>query len=446
MFRLPTPTIPGNADSKIRTFRTRRLWTLQEGALAQSLYFQFADEAVSFTRLAHQMIASVKGSMRHLAILPEFSKEFLSLSSFFPSASAPAGGNPDLSTLDHALNFRSVSVATDEPLCIGTLMSLDLHEILQVEPKENRMQKVWELIAVKKGGIPTEIMFLEDKRIEAEGWRWAPKSLLQVEKGVQKTVTRMLRWQGSQMSEIDARGLRVQYPGYRITKRESYGDRRPLNPWPRMPRVPEKWLQFRDVETMRWYRITDNKLAVLSQSWTTDEQRREYNESGLFPLHYLADTGKSVLIMNSREGINESVFATITTDEGGIGVKTERQVMVSLLSEEEGYIYDIIESLALRLRDDELTDQHLGIYNDLEKISQGSNDTLAEEMARNQAFQNSLKTLREQIKDMMREVVQSDDKFLAAISTYWGASFAEHLWVLVKDFFSHDLLGQKVEK
>jgi hypothetical protein len=282
----------------------RRLWTLKEGALAQSLYFQFADEAVSFTRLAAQMMASVKVSMRHLAIFPDFAREFQSLSSFFlPSVTAPAGDNPDLSTLDHALNFRNVSVATDEALCIGTLMSLDLHEILQVMPKENRMQKVWELIALKKSGIPAEVIFLEDKRIEAEGWRWAPKSLLHVKKGVQKTVTRMLCWKPSQMGEIDARGLRVQYPGYRITKRVEYGDRRPPNPWPGMPRVPEKWLQFRDAKTKRWHRINDNKVAVLSQSWTMDEQRHKYNELGLFPLHDLADTGKSVLIMNSKEGI-----------------------------------------------------------------------------------------------------------------------------------------------
>lgn len=173
----------------------RRLWTLQEGALAQSLYFQFADEAVSFVSLVNQLIASTKVSMRHLAVFRDFSKEILSLSSFFsPAASSPAGNNPELSTLDHALNFRSVSFFTDEPLCIGTLMSLDLHRILEVKPIESRMQEIWSLIAAKKGGIHAEVIFLEDERIEAEGWKWAPRSFLRVEKGVQKAATRMLRW------------------------------------------------------------------------------------------------------------------------------------------------------------------------------------------------------------------------------------------------------------
>ncbi|TVY20878.1 hypothetical protein LARI1_G001539 [Lachnellula arida] len=426
----------------------RRLWTLQEGALAQSLYFQFADQAVSLQWLADQLLASVKKSMRHLAIFPDLSREFLSLSSFFlPSASTPAGDNPALNTLDYALNFRSVSVATDEPLCIGTLMSLDLHEILQIDPKEKRMQKVWELIAAKKGGIPAELIFLDNKRIDADGWRWAPKTLLQVEIGMQKRATRMVHWQGSQIGKIDARGLRVEYPGYRLT-RAQHGDQRPPNPWPGIPRVPEMWLQFRDVATMRWYRITDSHLGVLSLSWTTDEQRRENNEAGLFPLQDLADTGKAVLVMNSnsKERINKSVLATIRTDEGAIRVKTERHVMVSLLSEEEGYIYDVIGSLALRLRGDELTDQHLKIYKDLEELSEGRNDTLAEQMAGNQAFQHSLKALSEQMKNMVREVVQSDERFHAAIKTYWGESFAEDLWVLIKDFFSHNIQGQELEK
>ena len=34
----------------------RRLWTLQEGALAQSLYFQFADESVSLPQLHAKMM------------------------------------------------------------------------------------------------------------------------------------------------------------------------------------------------------------------------------------------------------------------------------------------------------------------------------------------------------------------------------------------------------
>ncbi|TVY64226.1 hypothetical protein LSUE1_G007607, partial [Lachnellula suecica] len=405
----------------------RRLWTLQEGALAKSLWFQFSDQALSFTQLGNQAMALSKGSVRHSLVLGDFVKEFISLASFFlPSASSPPGDDPELSTLDQALMFRSVSVSTDEPLCIGTLMSLDLHEILQVEPKEQRMQRVWELIALKKGGIPADIIFLEDERLEAPGWRWAPKSLLPVGKALQTPATRLLRWNGSQMGGISPRGLCVRYPGYRLVKRDGYTDGKPLNPWPGMPRLPEDWLQFRDVETGRWFRIADNKLAVLTMSWTTEEERREYHALGLFPLQHVADTAKSVLVLNARDNEKEAVFATVIGEEGGISVKSERQVVVKELGREEGYIYDVVERLALRLRRDEVTDLHLKIYDRLMGDC-ADGDNLKEKLAEDESFQGSLKSLREKMKSMLREATEGDPRLVAAITAYWGGTFTEHL-------------------
>ena len=148
----------------------RRLWTLQEGALAKSLCFQSADQAVPLGGLGGAMINLGNSSLRHKAILTDFVKEFMSIQSFFTT---PNGKLVPLSQLDQSLQFRSVSMATDEPLCIGTLMDLDLPTILRVDPKEDRMQKVWELIAIKRGGLPAQMIFFEEPRVSAKGWRWA---------------------------------------------------------------------------------------------------------------------------------------------------------------------------------------------------------------------------------------------------------------------------------
>jgi hypothetical protein len=48
----------------------------------------------------------------------------------------------DIGLLDQAFQYRGVSVPSDEPLYIGTLMSLDLNAILEAETKEDRRQKV----------------------------------------------------------------------------------------------------------------------------------------------------------------------------------------------------------------------------------------------------------------------------------------------------------------
>ena len=86
----------------------RRVWTLQGGALAQSLYFQFADEALSMNQVA-RVVMRMTGSMRHRA----------------------AFNTSELQGL--------------------------------------RMQKVWQLISTKHGGIPSQIIFFEDPTLAAKG-------------------------------------------------------------------------------------------------------------------------------------------------------------------------------------------------------------------------------------------------------------------------------------
>ena len=186
----------------------RRLWTLQEGSLAKSLYFQFADEAISLRALTQRLL-ELYASIRYQVFTLDATQEIFRLDAFFRSDQHDVpGGWPNLIILDQALQFRSVSVATDEALCIGTLMSLDLAAVLAVRPKEDRMQKVWELLALKYGGISADLIFFEEDRIDAPGWRWAPKSLLSVQKSIQQANVRMLRWTGSQLGQPTASGLR----------------------------------------------------------------------------------------------------------------------------------------------------------------------------------------------------------------------------------------------
>lgn len=51
------------------------------------------------------------------------------------------------------LYFRNVSFASDEPLCLMTLLSLDPTDIITAGPcRQERMAKVWKLVAEKCGG------------------------------------------------------------------------------------------------------------------------------------------------------------------------------------------------------------------------------------------------------------------------------------------------------
>jgi hypothetical protein len=82
-------------------------------------------------------------------------------------------------TLVTALATRTVSVPSDEALCICTLASLSVSEVLAVGPDaQKRMAKVWELLSQKFDGLPAPIIFASGDPMDLAGFRWAHRSLL----------------------------------------------------------------------------------------------------------------------------------------------------------------------------------------------------------------------------------------------------------------------------
>ena len=440
----------------------RRLWTLQEGALAKSLYFQFADQSLSLKAL-HGQLSNMGLEMRHRSFYFDVVHEFLRLASFFYFKQLNVA-KADLAVLDEALQYRGVTVPTDEPLCIGTLMELDLDAIVNVQPEENRMQKVWELIS--SGGIPAQVIFFEEKRIDSPGWRWAPSSFLTMQEGLFRLETRLTRWRDSQLGYLTRLkpdktplGLRVTYPGYRISLRQ-YQDGRPRNPWPEMERISESHLIFRDEETGRWYQISDKKYGLEKYLTTTDsigtglaatdltrtEQQDENDQPKEFPLHDFAYGDGAVIILGKwRVGIlskaqplADGIFARLANKSDiellGRGreilVHTKIHLIVTPLTPEHCYIYDNIEKLALRLRNSSITDDHLAVRKSY------CPDT--------EEFRNSAEALTQNMKDVTKELVDADPRFVAAVNKYFGDGHLDHMWTLVRDWFRNDILGSKI--
>jgi hypothetical protein len=452
------PSSPQSAPEMLSRIFTsswmRRLWTLQEGALAKSLYFQFKDEAKSLNALFFEVLKN-RGDMAYRAVMRDVHAEMLGLMGFFNKIDAPGGL---LALLDRALQFRSVSVPSDEPLCIGTLLSLDLKAILAVEKTQQaRMKKVWELVAEKNEGLPAQILFFEEERLDEKGWSWAPKSLLNNQHTVVTLSTRLTRWADTQRGIPTLRGLRVQYPGYRITCRQEYGDGKPNHPWPGMPRIPEDWLQFRDKKTGSWYRIVGKQHAAISKMLVDSEKRRQYNELELFPLHDIAQTGRSVVVLRQGTELREALFATIEEEntvaeeknegssEMGIAVKTRHHIFIQELRG-DSYIFDLTEKLALQLRADPLTDAHLALHSRLaaNEPDPSSLETMKKLGKDNEEFKASIKGLRDKMKEMTAEVIKSDEKFRQAVRTHFGESFLESIWVLIQDFFNHDIIAERL--
>lgn len=149
---------------------TRRLWTLQEGVLAKTIYFQFADAAVDGDDVFMRLARPQPMSYTKIPIFHSWLEIRLNWNGKFDSSII---GSEFVWMLCRALRFRTTSVSTDEPLCLSTLTGIELKDILRVR-KEDRMRRFWELIPK----VDTSLLYWNGPRLRVPGLRWAPASLL----------------------------------------------------------------------------------------------------------------------------------------------------------------------------------------------------------------------------------------------------------------------------
>lgn len=145
-----------------------RLWTFQEGLLAKQLYFQFTNLAYNLDQGAHRVRSSnnLEPSLKY-----NLENRYSDLRDFRLRNMSTARR---LLAITRTLTFRSTSVASDEALCLTTVLNLDMARILRCPP-EKRMEEFWKMLP----SIPSEILRHNVERLDVEGLRWAPRSLMQ---------------------------------------------------------------------------------------------------------------------------------------------------------------------------------------------------------------------------------------------------------------------------
>ncbi|KAF2670015.1 hypothetical protein BT63DRAFT_423984, partial [Microthyrium microscopicum] len=154
-----------DGDVLLRIFSCRwnsRLWTFQEGALAERLFFQFADGAYDIQAGIDRLQSQPQVSTT-LTIAPSILRHFQSLR-FFRDDKKAWSTSQKLVVLSWALQFRSTSQPTDEPICLFTLLGYSTEEMMATE-KNRRMQ------------------FFCNK-LEDSPYRWAPRSFMSSKLGL----------------------------------------------------------------------------------------------------------------------------------------------------------------------------------------------------------------------------------------------------------------------
>ncbi|KAB2569233.1 hypothetical protein DBV05_g12091 [Lasiodiplodia theobromae] len=168
-----------------------RLWTLQEGRLAQLLFVQFADGVFDFRNVVLGANATVD-----VAYVVE--------SVWKPWKTVQDGSHDtrmQLTTACAALHTRSTSFKHDEALCLGSLVGADMGPIVEAEP-DARMKAFWSTMTQ----VPRDLLFWTEPRLTDPGLRWAPKSFLQAH----RKLVPDLKKNSPPSAVVTARGLKAQ--------------------------------------------------------------------------------------------------------------------------------------------------------------------------------------------------------------------------------------------
>jgi hypothetical protein len=466
-----------------RTFTSRwlrRLWTLEEGALAKRLWFQFADKAVSLTELKAKMETIWPDDLQQKIIFFDARHEIDRVEQFFQTKGYDGSG-PNLKILDEALLHRGVSNASDEPICIGTLMKLpakailapgddilealrrknqrDEEDRLQLKLRDVRMKVVWKLLAEKFKSLPAQIIFFEEPRIDAPGFKWAPRSLLQAENVFLDPKSRRVRWDDKKPGILTDKGLRVSYPGFRLHL-APYNDGKPRHPWKGCRRVPEDGILFRDSSSGEWYSVSTKARATELRHGSVPESRSEFplhdflhqhskiqgQSAEVFLLMTEVDQGETPHAQkNAVDGILTTgtfdqpstltwllsflPFAAASSRQRTILAESQYQVLVGALPTALSTLYNTAEQLALTLRGEEVTDRLLA---------------LAHHGVEHEEYREVLREIEQRMKDMMREALNGNEALRFGMRKTWGDDIDEYLWVSVGDWFNHAFLGTRL--
>ena len=192
----------------------RRLWTCQEGLLAKKLLMQFSDKAI------------IRPS--EIDMLGTFLREDL-----FAGTNPVSARMEPLAPIISILQSRSTSWKSDETICFGTLMRLDLKRLQDLEqemrneyrqkepplkddepvPDEELARRRMKMFLSMVKVFPREIIFNSHERLNDEGFRWAPVSFLGIPR---RGFVRSVKGEPALLDK-HGRGLKVRAPGFIVT-------------------------------------------------------------------------------------------------------------------------------------------------------------------------------------------------------------------------------------
>ncbi|KAF7128381.1 hypothetical protein CNMCM5793_003111 [Aspergillus hiratsukae] len=174
-----------------------RIWTLQEGVMAQQLFFQFGDGALTLGELADEEVRQRRGSSP--GSFHRVSHRLLTLLSIglvFPSREARPRTDELFEALLPVAKNRMTTKMEDETVCLSTLLDVDRRPMLDI--RTDKSKEEWKGMTSQEKLIENtrvcdermkvflchirrfrkSLIFHELPRLSTDGFRWAPRSYL----------------------------------------------------------------------------------------------------------------------------------------------------------------------------------------------------------------------------------------------------------------------------
>jgi hypothetical protein len=140
----------------------QQLWTLQEGILAQKLVFEFSDGLVALEELLPM------GEEMFNPVLVDLAAQLFRLKKhqFRP-------GSFDINDAARALRLQTTSRESNETLAISGLLNHNAFELANLPPDQHMQTFLLRIQNLHRG-----IIFLSGVKLNKEGFRWAPRTLM----------------------------------------------------------------------------------------------------------------------------------------------------------------------------------------------------------------------------------------------------------------------------
>ena len=356
--------------------------------------------------------------------------------------SSPKFTHATLQEIQWGVYFRTVTVPSDEALCLSTLLSLKVRPIAEAKTREERMALVWQAISVRYEGLPGRLIFFEDQPLRKPGFKWAPLSLLCPKyRSCFDLSARINRFSVAgygepSMGMLTPIGLRVQFPGAKLEPRPlAHG--LPLHPWKGIIKPVEDMLFVKHEGTCRWFRIVDWARAKASEVLPLEEMR-EWDRREDSPLCRAIDKGNCMVIhdlpiakdrlASAKHRMHPSLLVIPQepnnySGNDGLRVQKHRLLIMDSLEGPEATVADGLNSLAMRMAAEDVTKKLLAV-----------SDSEGEE------YKAALAEVKKRMGEVALEYWDATPEFARAVHETMGPDMREWIWPAIPKFHSHDIV------